>query len=156
LLSRELGDVVAFWVLQKAGFWRIVRPFLIQHVSGDEIRNICCLLTPHQIRQRTCLLPGEDELYYKERILNEDQLGAVHRWDYLALRIQKSGDRFEAYPSLIDVVTHEPRGLGGAQRGLYRKNRDDLDNMKESGFRVYTLEIVLCDNWRFEARIEEI
>jgi len=78
-VGREVEDAIAFWALQKAGFWRIVKPFLIQHMSGDEIENIGYLLTPHQIRQRLCLLPGEEELYYKERILDEKQLMSVYK-----------------------------------------------------------------------------
>jgi hypothetical protein len=155
-VGREVGDAIAFWALQKAGFWRIVRPFLIQHMAGDEIENIGCLLTPHQIRQRLCLLPSEDELYYKERILDEEQLMSAYRWDYLALRIQKSGDGFEAYPSLIDVTTQEPRGIVRIQHGLYRKKQEDIDRVKETGFRVFRLEIILGENWRFKANIEEI
>ena len=155
-VGREVGDAIAFWALQKAGFWRIVKPFLIQHMSGDEIENIGCLLTPHQIRQHLCLLPGEEELYYKERILDEKQLMSVYKWDYLALRIQKSGDRFEAYPSLIDFTTQERRDIIEVQNGLYRKNQEDIDRVKETGFRVFRLEIILSENWRFKANIEEI
>src|SRR4030042_3241305 len=84
--NKELGDAVAFWVLQKAQFWRIVKPFQIQQMAGDEIENISCLLTPQQIRQRACLIPSNEERYYKDRILTDEQLKAVSRWDYLALK----------------------------------------------------------------------
>lgn len=155
-VGREVGDAIAYWALQKTGFWRIVKPFLIQHMSGDEIKNIGCLLTPHQIHQHLCLLPSEDELYYRERILDEEQLMSAYKWDYLALRIEKGEDRFEAYPSLIDFTTQEPLGIAKVQAGLHRKVREDIERVKETGFRVFRLEIVLGENWHFKANIQEI
>jgi hypothetical protein len=155
-VGREVGDAIAFWVLQKVGFWRIVKPFLIQQMSRDEIQKIGCLLTPHQIHQHLCLLPSEDELYYRERILDEEQLMLAYRWDYLALRIQKGEDRFEAYPSLIDFTTQEPLGIVKVQSGLYRKVWKDVERVKGTGFRVFILEVVLGENWHFKANIQEI
>ena len=153
--NRELGEAVACWVLQKANFWRIIKPFQIQHMSGDEIENIGCLITPQQIRQRSCLLPGEEELYYREKILTNEQLKTVSRWDYLALRIQKSNDRFEAYPCLIDFTTQKHREEI-MRRGWYMKSEEDIERAKESGFRVFKLEVTLNENWSFTASLEEM
>ncbi len=153
--NKELGDAVAFWVLQKAQFWRIVKPFQIQHMAGDEIENISCLLTPQQIRQRACLIPSDEERYYKDRILTDEQLKAVSRWDYLALKIQKSGDRFEAYPCLIDFTTQKPQ-KEITHQGWFKKTGEDIERMKESGFRVFRLEIILSENWSFTANLWEM
>jgi hypothetical protein len=155
-VGREVGDAIAYWALQKTGFWRIVKPFLIQYMSGDEMKNIGGLLTNHQIHQHRFLLPSEDELYYRERILDEEQLISAYKWDYLALRIEKGENGFEAYPSLIDFTTQEPFGTAKVQGGLYRKEREDLERAKEIGFRVFRLEVVLGENWHFKANIHEI
>ncbi len=151
----DVGESIAFWALHQAGFWRIVKPFHLQYMAGDEIINISSFISPNQIRHGSCLLPNEDELYYKEKILTDEQVNLTHRWNFVALKIQKIGDRFEATPCLIDVKTQRAESAtcfnDSEYYKIFKKKCEDSAKEKELGFDVYCLRIILGDDWHFEA-----
>jgi len=150
----DIGEVIGFWVLHKAGFWRIVKPFLLQCRNGDKIVNISSFISPNQIRQGICLLPTTDERYYKDKILTEEQMKSTHRWDFLALRIRKRGGKIKAYPCLIDVKTQRSKAETSEDYRLFKKR--DFSREKEIGFKILCLRIILSDDWYFEAKLEEL
>ena len=156
----DVGETIAFWALHKAKFWRIVKPFLIQYMAGDEIVNISSFISPNQIRHGSCMLPNEDERYYKEKILTEEQVKLTYRWDFLAVKIEKVGDRFEACPCLIDVKTQRAESgtsfTDSEYYKIFKKKCEDCSKEKEIGFKVFCLRIIVGDDWHFEARFKEL
>ena len=156
----DIGENIAFWALHEAKFWRIVKPFQIQYMAGDEIINISSFISPNQVRHGLCMLPNEDERYYAEKILTEEQLKLTYRWDFLALKIQKEGERFEACPCLIDVKIQRSKSAtcfnDTEYYKIFKKKCDASAKEKENGFKLYCLMIVLEDNWQFEAIFTEL
>jgi len=154
-LIGDVGEAIGFWVLHKSRFWRIVKPLLLQYKEEERIKNICHFVSPNQIRQGVCRLPTEDELYYNRKIFSEEQREYhFSPWDFIAIKIKKEQRKFVAYPCLIDVKT---------QRAEAKTNRDyesfkqrDFLHERKLGFRIFCLKIVLCDNWDFEAELEEL
>jgi len=150
----DIGEDIAFWVLHKARFWRIVKPLWLQY-KEDKKRNVSALVSPNQLRQGLCFLPSEDEWYYRRRMdLTEEHLKLTRRWDFLALKILKEESRFKAYPCLIEVKTQWSETKDSEGYRLFR--RRDFSNEKRLGFRVFCLRILLGESWDFEANLEEL
>ena len=134
----DIGEVIGFWVLHKARFWRIVKPLLLQHRDKGKIKNISSFISPDQIRQGLCYLPSADERYYKSRVLTEKQIKLTQRWDFLALKIQKEGKKTKSYPCLIDVKTQKFEVGSTEDYRLFKKR--DFSKEKKLGFRVFVLK----------------
>jgi hypothetical protein len=89
-----VGETIALWTLYKARFWRIVKPLRIQYRNNGKMVDVSSFISPNQLRQGLCLLPNEDERYYRKKILTEEQIKLTYRWDFLALKIhEESGNR---------------------------------------------------------------
>ena len=154
-LIGDVGEAIGFWVLHKCKFWRIVKPLLLQYKEEGRIKNICHFISPNQIRQGLCFLPTEHEIYYNSKILNEEQRGYdFARWDFLAIKIRKERHKFVAYPCLIDVKTQRAEAKTDRDYESFKKR--DFSREKKLGFRVFCLRVILHDNWRFEAELEEL
>jgi len=147
------GEAIALWALCKVRFWRIVKPLLIQHRNNDEIVNISSFISPNQLRQGLCWLPNEDELYYRKKILTDEQIKLTYRWDFLALKIQKEIGKNKVFPCLIEVKTLSKVEPSEDYR-LFKKR--DFSREKEAGFRIFCLKVMLKENWRFEVMFEEL
>ena len=150
----SVGEAIGFWVLNKARFWRIVKPLLLQCRIDNEIRNISSFISPNQIRQGLCFLPNQDERYYKDKLLTEDQVKLTYRWDFLALLTRKESGKSRVYPCLIEVKTQRSKARTIED---YRPfNKRDFSREKKAGFKVFCLRILLGNCWHFEARLEEL
>jgi len=147
-----VGEVIGFWALHKARFWRIVKPLLLQHKREDELENISSFISPNQLRQGICMLPTEDELYYR-KILTEEQIEFTCRWDFLALRIQRGIGEHAVSPCLVEIKTQSGAEPSDDYR-LFKKR--DFSREKKIGFRIFCLRIVLRENWEFEVVFEEL
>lgn len=77
-----IGEVIGFWALHKAKFWRIVKPLRLQGIGRG---NTVTFISPNQIRQGLVWLPSSNERYYR-KILTEEQINLTFRWDFLALK----------------------------------------------------------------------
>ena len=152
----DIGEAIGFWALHKSRFWRIVKPLLLKYIVGDEIVTFSSFISPNQIRTGVCLLPNEDEIYYKEMILTEEQVKATHGWDFLALQIEKIDERFEAHPSLIDIKTQRSIPTINKQHKKRPTNHDTFAREKKQDFKVFLLQIIFQDNWHFEVKLEEV
>lgn len=147
-----VGEVIGFWSLHKARFWRIVKPLLLQHKSEDKLVNISSFISPNQLRQGICKFPTEDELYYR-KILTEEQIELTFRWDFLALRIQKEIGKHIVCPCLVEIKTQSGAEPSDGYR-LFKKR--DFSREKKIGFRIFCLRVVLRENWEFEVMFEEL
>ncbi len=135
-----VGEVISFWGLHKAKFWRIVKPIMFQ---GCLINGLA-FVSPNQIRQGLCLLPNSDERYYRKR-LTDEQIKLTYRWDFLALKPKG--------PFLIEIKTQSAIEPHDDYR-LFKKR--DFSKEKQAGFSVLCLRIVLRADWQFEVLFEEL
>ncbi|MCW4003258.1 MAG: hypothetical protein NWE95_05015 [Candidatus Bathyarchaeota archaeon] len=141
----DVGEVIGFWALHKARFWRIVKPLLLQHKSEDKLVNISSFISPNQLRQGLCWLPNSDERYYR-KILTEEQIQLTFRWDFLALK-------YKVGPCLVEIKTQSGTEPSDDYR-LFKKR--DFSKEKKMGFQIFCLRVVLRENWEFEVVIEEL
>lgn len=147
-----IGEVVGFWALHRARFWRIVKPLLLQHKREGELENISSFISPNQLRQGICMFPTNDELYYR-KILTEEQIELTRRWDFLALKIQRGIGKQTVCPCLVEVKTQS----GAEPSDDYRVfKKRDFSREKKMGFRIFGMSVVLGEDWGFEAVFEEL
>jgi len=154
-ITGDVSEAIGLWALYKARFWKIVKPLHLQWRKRHQITNISSFISPNQIRQGLCLIPSHDELYYRDKILTEEQMKLTHRWrwDFLALKAVREGYRWKTYPCLIEVKT---QWYGkDATEGYRLFEKRDFSKEKVSGFKVFCLRVMLGDNWNFEVAFEE-
>jgi hypothetical protein len=154
-LIGDIGEAIAFWVLHKSRFWRIIKPLSLQHKEEDRIKSVCHFVSPNQVRQGLCFLPTDDELYYYSKIFSGEQRGYdFARWDFLAIKIRKESHNFVAYPCLIDVKTQRAEAKTNRDYESFKKR--DFSREKELRFKIFCLKVVLRNDWDFEAELEEL
>jgi hypothetical protein len=151
----DVGESIGFWVLHKYKFRRIVKPLELQYREGDRIKTVSHFISPNQIRQGICFLPSEKESYYWSKVLTEEQK-EYHfiRWDFLAIKVERESRKFIAHPCLIEVKTRRSETKTSRDYESFKKR--DFTREKGLGFRVFCVSVILCDDWNFEADIEEL
>lgn len=152
-LIGDVGEAIGFWVLHKCKFRRIVKPLLLRYRQG-RMKTTSHFISPNQIRQGQCYLPSEDELVYNNVFSEEQKKYSFSAWDFLAIKVQKERSKLVSYPCLIDVKTR--RGEAKTSRDYESFKKRDFSREKKLGFRVFCLRVILHDNWRFEAELEEL